>query len=551
MNIDQAFAAALAQQQAGRLEEAGLGYREILATHPDQPEVHYNLGIVLRTQGKLREAVSAYERALELRPHFPEAVNNLAATFESLGALDEAEDLYRHGLLLDPHSTSGWSNLGGVLKDLGRLDEAIECFDRALEFEPNDARIRSNRLFTLHYSPKYDAAALGEAAAEWGRLHAPDTHSSASSSGNANSPVPGRRLRIGYVSGYFREHCQAFFILPLFSHHDHQTFEIFAYHDSPVTDAITDRLKSHATEWRLIHGQSDQAVVELIRRDQIDILVDLTLHMDGHRLGVFALKPAPVQITWLGYPGTTGVSAIDYRITDSLLDPPGRESFYTEKSQRLPDSFWCYDPLTFETTVSPLPATSTGKITFGCLNNFCKVTDETLTLWAQVLRSIPESRLLLLAPEGATRARVKNKLGVMSDRIEFVAYQPRSEYLKLYHRIDLGLDTFPYNGHTTTLDALWMGVPVISLQGSTAVSRAGLSLMTNLGLPEFVTANASDYIQRAKQFAGNPGLLAELRTSLRGRMEQSPLMDAAHFAHGLENAYREVWQKWCNRQLPA
>jgi len=545
VNIDQAFAAAVKEQHAGQLTEAEAAYREILTAHPDHPELHYNLGTVLRALGKLREAVSAYQRALELRSHFPEAINNLAGTFESLGELDEAEDLYRHGLLLNPHSANGWNNLGGVLKDLGRLDESIECLNRAMEIEPGNARIRSNRLFTLHYSSKYDAASLGEAAAEWGRRHAPVANTSALA--HANAPIPQRRLRIGYLSNYFREHCQAFFVVPLFLNHDRAGFEIYAYHDSALSDSVTLQLKSHATAWRPIHGLTDDRVAELIKHDQIDVLVDLTLHMADHRLAVFAQKPAPVQVTWLGYPGTTGVGAIDYRLTDRFLDPTDADEFYTEKSLSLPDTFWCYDPLTPEPAVSPLPVSQSGVITFGCLNNFCKVRGETIDLWAQVLRSLPNSRLLLLGPPGATRARVKSQLGLANDRVEFVTYQPRADYLKLYRRIDVCLDTFPYNGHTTTLDALWMGVPVVSLRGSTPVSRAGFSMMSNLGLSDLVADTPAKFVQIAVELTQNTTRLAELRRTLRERMQRSPLMDAPRFARNIEHAYRTAWQNWCGR----
>ena len=540
MTIDQAFAAALKLQQAGRPAEAESAYREILTEHSERPEVHYNLGVVLRAQGRLRDAANAYERAIELRSHFPEAINNLAETFESMGELDNAEDWFRHGLLLNPQSASGWSNLGGVLKDLGRLDESIECLDRALTLEPNNARIRNNRIFTLHYSAKFDAAALGEAAGEWGRRHAAPTP--ALNSSPPRPPLLNRRLRVGYVSSYFREHCQAFFLVPLFRHHDPRAVEIVVYHDSSIDDAVTKELKSFATVWHSVAGMNDQAVADLVQQDRIDVLVDLTLHMAENRLGVFAKKPAPVQITWLGYPGTTGVRAIDFRISDPYLDPVGTKMYYTEKTLRLPDSFWCYDPLTIEAAVSPPPSSASGKITFGCLNNFCKVTDQTLDLWSQVLRQLPDSRLLLLAPSGATRVRVKTKLGLTSDRIEFVAYQPRTDYLKLYQRIDVCLDTFPYNGHTTSLDTLWSGVPVVSLCGSTAVSRAGLSLMSNLGLDELVATTPADFVRIATELAQDKTRVAELRAMLHERMRRSPLMDAPRFARSLENAYRKAWQ---------
>ena len=546
VTIDEAFAAALSQQRAGQLSAAEAGYRQILAENPNQPEVFYNLGLVLRTGGRLNEAVEAYERALELRPRFPEAINNLGVVFERLGRLDEAEDVFRHALLLEPDSSDTLSNLGGVLKDLGRLDEAVECLTRAHALDPGNARIHSNLIFTLHYSPAYDAAALHRAAAQWGEQHASGAESVQRQF--SNDPDPNRRLRIGYLSSYFRDHCQALFTIPLFSNHDHHRFEIFGYSDVTAPDAITARLQGYTDGWRQTTGLNDSEAAAMIRQDKIDLLVDLTLHMADHRLGVFAEKPAPIQVTWLGYPGTTGVKAMDYRLTDPYLDPAGTDSFYTEQSIRLPESFWCYDPLTEEPPVNPLPADAAGFVTFGCLNNFCKVTDPVLDLWAQVLRSAPNSKLLLLAPVGSARTRVKARLGLVSDRVEFAAYQPRCDYLELYHRIDIGLDTFPYNGHTTSLDALWMGVPVISRTGSTVVSRAGLSLMTNLGLPELVAETNDQFVHLATSLANDRKRLVTLRSGLRERMRRSPLMDAARFAKNMEDAYRLMWQSWCEKR---
>jgi predicted O-linked N-acetylglucosamine transferase (SPINDLY family) len=547
VNIDEAFATALQRQHAGQLAEAEAAYRRILAIDAHQPEVHYNLGLVLRSRSRLQEAVDAYEKALELRPRFPQAVNNLGATFESMGRLDEAEDMFRHALLLEPDSGDAWNNLGGVLKDLGRLDEAIDCLQRAWQLQPDNARIHSNLIFTLHYSPAHDAAALLQAARRWSEQHAAPLGRPNPSHGN--DPSPGRRLRVGYLSGYFRDHCQALFTVPLLSHHDHDRFEIFGYCDVPVPDRMTGRLQTCTDVWRLTDKLDDAQIADLIRQDKIDVLVDLTLHMAHHRLLVFARKPAPVQVTWLGYPGTTGMEAIDYRLTDPRLDPPGAtDALYAERSFRLPDSFWCYDPLTDQPAVNSLPAAQSGRITFGCLNNFCKINDGVLEMWARVLQAVPGSKLLLLAPRGAARTRVKAKLGLTAERVEFVAYQPRAEYLKLYHRIDLCLDTFPYNGHTTTLDALWMGVPVVSLGGSTAVSRAGLSLMANLGLPELVAESPAQFIRRAVELAQDRNRLAELRANLRERLAQSPLMDAGRFTRNVEHAYRTMWQSWCASQ---
>jgi predicted O-linked N-acetylglucosamine transferase (SPINDLY family) len=291
-------------------------------------------------------------------------------------------------------------------------------------------------------------------------------------------------------------------------------------------------------------------LTDCVREDRIDILVDLTLHMAHNRLLLFARKPAPVQVTWLGYPGTTGLETMDYRLTDPYLDPPDQtEQFYSERSIRLPHTFWCYQPHMLEgedlPEVNPLPALTAGAVTFGCLNNFCKVNPSLLELWGKVLQAVPGSRLLLLAPSGSRRQWVKKILG---DRVDFVDHCPRQAYLDLYHRIDLGLDTLPYNGHTTSLDSLWMGVPVVTSIGKTVVGRAGWSQLSNLGLPELAAKTEEEFVSITAGLAKDLPRLAELRKTLRPRMTASPLMDAERFARDIESAYRQMWQEWCGRQ---
>ena len=333
-------------------------------------------------------------------------------------------------------------------------------------------------------------------------------------------------------------------------------------------DAVTMQLRSYCDGWRNILGLTDEAVSDLIRQDQIDILVDLTLHMARNRLLVFARKPAPIQVTWLGYPGTTGLTAMDYRLTDPYLDPLAEEeekeekakkeekaaskdleqgvnSCYSEKSICLPDTFWCYDPRTAAPAVSTLPALHNGYITFGCLNNYCKVTVPTLQLWAAVMCALPTSRLLLLAPIGTARERVLTILktyGVEGKRVEFVGRRPRACYLECYHRIDLGLDTIPYNGHTTSLDSLWMGVPVITLVGDTAPGRAGWSQASNLGLQSMAARDKAEFVEIVQKVSSDVEGLAALRRGLRARLQQSPLMDAPRFARHIEAAYQQMWR---------
>ncbi len=438
-------------------------------------------------------------------------------------------------------------NLGNALKDQGQLDDAMAAYRQAMNLKPDDGRYHSNLIVAMLYHPGYDQRAIGEECRRWYERYAePYARSIAP---HTNTPDPGRHLRIGYVSPEFRSHVDGWLMAPLLANHDHRDFEIFCYAGVARPDALTEELRGHTDVWRDTVGLSDQQVADLVRDDRIDILVDLKLHTGGNRLLVFARKPAPVQVCWLGYPGTTGLPTIDYRLTDPYLDPPGLfDAFYAEKSVRLPDTFWCYQPPPGVPPVNPLPARQTGSITFGCLNSFCKVNDGCLSLWAGVLRAVPGSRLLLRAPRGQARDQVFRLLGrqgIVAGRIDFVETQPRTEYLKLYHRIDLGLDPLPYNGHTTSLDAFWMGVPTLTLMGPTVVGRAGWSQLCNLGLQELAAETPEQFVAIAAQLAGDLPRLEELRGTLRQRMSDSPLTDGPRFARNVEQAYRAMWGRWC------
>ena len=341
-------------------------------------------------------------------------------------------------------------------------------------------------------------------------------------------------------------------LLPLFQRHDPRSFEIFCYSGVARPDKLTDEFRRHARHWRLTVGVSDEAFSDKIRRDGVDILVDLTQHLAGNRLPVFARQPAPAQVSFAGYPESAGVEAIEHRITDRYLEARVAKERPGEKERvHLIDSFWCYDPCGAEVEVNPLPALEGKAVTFGSLGNFAKVNEPVLKLWARVLVAVKDSHLLMWSPAGSHRARTLEILrneGVEARRVEFVAFLPRRKYLELYHRLDVVLDTFPYNGHTTSLDALWMGVPVVSLAGKTPVSRAGLSQLTNLGLPELVARSEEAYLKIAVELAGDFPRLTELRSTLRDRMKNSVLMDAPRFARQVEQAYREIWRAWRHEQ---
>lgn len=597
----------MALQAQGLLTEAEKYLRQALRTKPAYAEAHNNLGNVLQIQNRLREAEIRYRVALSLRPEYAVAANNLGEVLQAQGRLEEAVEQFHRALSLQPHYADACNNLGSALVRQGLLKEGMARYQEALRLNPDHVQAHSNLIFAMHFHPDCDAAAILEECRRWDRQHArkavgggqwavgsvragaPATGQQAVSSdlvspienrksqigtplpaahgplptahrfwggvlpvvegGYTNLPDPERCLRIGYVSPDFRNHCQALFTIPLFSNHDRRQVVIYCYAEVPSPDAITARLRDLADGWRSTVGRSDTQIDNLIRNDQIDILVDLTMHMADNRLLLFARKPAPIQVSWLAYPGTTGLTTIDYRLTDPYLDPPGQhDDWYSEESVRLPDTFWCYDPLMDGPPVNDLPASRNGVVTFGCLNNFSKINDGVLTLWAKVLRSVPRSRLLLLAPQGRCREHVLAVLeqqGVASPFIEFVELRPRKEYLALYQRIDLALDPFPYNGHTTSLDGFWMGIPTITLVGKTAVGRAGWSLLCNLGLPELAAQTPEKYVEIAAGLATDLPRLQALRSTLRKRLCASPLMDAKRFASNIEKAYREMWRRWC------
>jgi predicted O-linked N-acetylglucosamine transferase (SPINDLY family) len=545
------FNLANALRDSGSLADAVAAYRQASALEANHPEAYVNLGNVLRDMGHLAEAVEVYRQGIALKPDYAEAHCNLGNALGDIGQLDEAVAAYRQAIALNPKSPGALRNLGNVLKSKGRVDEAISAYRDAMVLDPSNHEAHSNLVYALHFHPDYDAHAIGDEHRRWCEQHAQSL--SRSIRPHPNDRSSGRRLKIGYVSPDFRNHVVGLNLLPLLRHHDREKFAIHCYSQVLSSDAVTDRFQQHSDGWRNIVGLSDDQAAQRIRDDRIDILVDLALHMADNRLLVFARKPAPVQVTFAGYPGSTGLRTIDYRLSDPYLDPPGMdESVYSETTLRLPESFWCYDPLDCrDIPVSPLPSRTAGAVTFGCLNNYAKINPAVLGLWAQVLRAVPSSRLLLMTAEGSHRQDALDlfaEAGVASERIEFASRRPRRQYMELYHRIDLGLDTFPYNGHTTSLDSYWMGVPVVTLVGQTAVGRAGLCQSMNLRLPELIARTTDEYVQIAVDLSRDAERLQQYRAELRERMQESPLMDAPRFARNVEAAYRDIWRKWCEGQ---
>jgi predicted O-linked N-acetylglucosamine transferase (SPINDLY family) len=521
--------------------------RQLAALKPDDAQTLIRLGNALMNDGSTQEAISVYSRAVSLDAASAVAQFDLGCALHAAARPDEAIDCFRRALALTPDFSAAANNLGSALKDTGRLDESLSAFAQALAIEPNYQKAEDNLVYAQLFHPAIDREQQLASLRRWDHRYAKPLACDVRPT--ASECPQDRPLRIGYVSPDFRDHVVGRNVLPVLTNHDRHQFQIYCYSNVERPDPYTDRFRAASHAWRDITRFSDADAAEMIRRDGIGILVDLALHMSGNRLLIFARKPAPVQMTWAGYPGTTGLDTIDYRISDPHLDPPGANEaeFYSEKTVCLPHSFWCYDPSGVDLPIGAPPVEANGYITFGCLNNFCKVNQPTLSLWSELLRAVPSSRLHLLAPEGFARRWVFSTLqaaGVDPVRLTFHTVMPRLDYLRLYHQIDIALDTFPYNGHTTSLDAMWMGVPLLTIAGSSPVARAGVSQLTNLGLTELIADSGEYFVRIGTQLAANRARLRSLRTSLRGRFEASPLRDVAQFTKDLEAIYRATWRHY-------
>jgi predicted O-linked N-acetylglucosamine transferase (SPINDLY family) len=453
------------------------------------------------------------------------------------------------------------NNLGKVLRDQGKLDEAIEVYRRLVDMRPDRPELHSNLLYTLHYDPKTDPAALRGEYERFAQRHARPLY--AQIRPHANNRDPDRRLRIGYVSAYLRSNIISNVIAALLTHHDCQQFEIVCYADPRRHESGGQRLMDHVDLWRDMTALDDQQLAEQIRADEIDILVDLAVHSANHRLLAFARKPAPVQVTYLGYNAPTGLATIDYRLTDRYMESgsgfrvpgpgaefpePGTRNPEPERPFPLPDCYWCYTTPAEAIEVNDLPALANGYVTFASFNNFVKVNAQVIALWCQILQATPSSRITLSISGGQRNVHVWRAFeqhGVARERVKLLELVPYAEYWPLHHQVDLALDPFPYNGGVTSLDGLYMGIPLVTLAGDRPLARAGVSILSNLDLPELIAQTPQDYVRIASDLAKDVNRLRELRRTLRPQMSTSVLMDGARFAKAVETAYRQMWRNCC------
>jgi predicted O-linked N-acetylglucosamine transferase (SPINDLY family) len=651
VTVEQAIAIALDHHRNNRFDDAEAAYRNILASHPDQPSALHLLGVLAHQTGRPDEAVGLIERAVALAPAVADYHFHLAEARFAAGRVDDAETSYRRALELQENHAAAHNSLGHLLFTRQRVDDALACFARAVQIAPEFAQAycnlgtalllkgslvdaaaalrraaeldekhaiaHVNLAFALHALHRVDEAAnvveravplmpapalnaLGLLRMEQGRVgdaiqcfrrsialdeSNPDPHSNLLLALNhaedisleafvaehrrwaeefetplvsfrrphCNDRSADRTLRIGYISPDFRQHPVGFFIEPAIAGHDREHFQVVCYSDigRGAGDELTRRLERECgvDGWRVVSGLDDDRVAQTIRDDRIDILVDLAGHTARNRLCVFARKPAPVQVSYLGYSASTGMAAIDYLISDELLTPTGMfDALAPEEIVRLPRAYVCYTPGKNLPPVGPLPAELTGVVTFGSLNRLAKVTPRVFDAWAEIVRRTRASRLLLHADAGqhldAVRARWR-ELGLAAERLEIVDRVSLDDYFHLFNRIDIALDPFPHNGGKTTRDALMMGVPVVTQCGELPISRAGLSCLAPLGLEHLVAYGVEDYVAIAARLAVGLPRLAEVRRTLRPKMLASPLTDAAVYVADLEAAYRAMWRKWC------
>jgi len=528
-------------------------YHKALILKPDDPGIFNNLGMALYSQKKLEQSRISFIKALSLKPDYHEANIHLSRVYESLHQMSHAINCCQQVVKQSDDSfqlAMAYNQMGNVYLKKGQLDNCIEAYRKALNNKTDIHQIWSNYLLTLNYDSQISTSMIAHEHKRWGQ-HVSQTVLPRTF--HSNMPDPHRPIRVAYLSPDLRNHPVAFFVEPLLKFH--QNIYVYCYADIQKPDNVTQRLSNYQNTWRNISGYSDPAVIDQIRSDGIDILVDLAGHTSKNRLRIFAEKPAPIQISYLGYANTTGLESMDYLITDSYLDAVECIPFYTEELIRIDPCFCCYQPPEISIEVSQLPALTNNYLTFGAFHNLIKVSDNILSLWADVLKSIPESRLIIQSitlsdPQNIDRYKqwFESK-GVLSDRIEYLGTQSFEKYLQKHHEIDILLDTQPWSGHTISCHGLWMGVPIITMKGQRHAGRMVASVLKTLGLNDWITNSHSSYIEKAIYWSHSIHQLARLRSKIRSKMIHSSLCDGNAFTKKMELIYQDFWERWCYRHI--
>jgi protein O-GlcNAc transferase len=528
----------------GRTSEGIVCLHRIVALKPDALDAHLTLATVFAALGDIEASITAYRDVLQIRPTMRTARHKLVALLRSLSRYDEAEECCLAGLAVDAGDATLRRLLGKVRFEQGRVDEAIIDVRAALVLNPDASDVHSDLINMLNYTEAIAPAEIFAECRRWAaRFATPLETQVARLTRDATAE---RKLRVGYVSPGFREHPVAFFLRPVIEHHDRRHFEISLYSDVSYEDEYTEVFRARVDSWRSVVGVDDSALADIIRADAIDILVDLSGHTAHNRLLAFARRPAAVQVNWLGFPCTTGMHSMDYRITDSWCDPPGQtEGLNSETLVRLPQIYMAWNPPLRSPNVSPLPALTSGHVTFGFFHGCFKISPRMIALWARILHRVPGSRLVVLAVDGEVAVRRLRQAfavhGISADRLELLPRLSIDDFMAAHARVDIALGPFPYHGATTTCFSLWMGLPVIVLTGTTHASRADLSMLANVGLRDHATDDPSQYVSIACRLASSIDELAQLRARLRSMMFGSPVMDGPGLARELETAYRSMW----------
>jgi len=533
--------------EAGRYDEALESFQAAISLLPDDENIKAELAVLHQKAGDLDTAEKLFCEVVEVDVKNVIALSNLAVVLEKKGRYRQALELFERSISLQPENPALYYNYGNALHEQGRIEEALKQYEKSLDLAPEDVDVFSNYLFTQNYSTGLGALEIFQNHVRFGKvfeesgLNVCDTLKDRLSEN--------KKLRIGYVSPDFRDHAVAYFIEPVFRGHNRGGFEVYCYYTNIAEDDVTRRLRKYDLHWRSMEREDYEKLVKKVEEDQIDILVDLTGHTGNNSLLGFIRRPAPVQVTWLGYLNTTGLASIDYRITDANANPEGcADELHTEKLIRLPGCQWCYQPPEGSPEIGPSPCLARGYITFASFHNLSKLTDPVINVWSRVLLEIPGSKLMIIAkglevsPEVIVdRFKVH---GIGMDRLDVRGRVSFNEYLEIHKEVDINLDAFPYTGGTTTFHSLWMGVPVLTLSSDTVVGKGGVSILRSLGLDEFIAYSENEYLDKARSLSENLQLLTEVRGGLRQRLETSDLTNEKKFCKNIENEYLKIWKAY-------